>query len=46
MYMRLLSSGLGRSVQRADQWHGILAPQKFDNKEVGIKWNALPHLLF
>jgi catecholate siderophore receptor len=24
----------------------ILAPQKFVNNEVGIKWNALPHLLF
>src|SRR5262249_8245907 len=24
----------------------ILAPQKFVNKEVGIKWNILPRLLF
>jgi catecholate siderophore receptor len=24
----------------------ILAPQKFENKEVGLKWNILPRLLF
>src|SRR5262249_51614032 len=24
----------------------ILAPQKFVSKEIGIKWNVLPHLLF
>jgi catecholate siderophore receptor len=24
----------------------ILDPQKFENKEVGVKWNALPHLTY
>jgi catecholate siderophore receptor len=24
----------------------ILEPQKFENKEVGIKWNILPHLIY
>jgi catecholate siderophore receptor len=24
----------------------ILAPQKFENKEIGLKWNILPRLLF
>ena len=24
----------------------ILAPQGFENKEVGVKWNALPHLIY
>jgi len=24
----------------------ILDPQKFENKEIGVKWNPLPHLLY
>ena len=24
----------------------ILDPQKFENKEIGVKWNALPHLTY
>ena len=24
----------------------ILSPQKFDNKEIGVKWNPLPNLLY
>jgi len=24
----------------------ILDPQKFENKEIGVKWNALPHLIY